>query len=91
MRIVVVIISLAAIALGLVHIRRAEMSVQYELQRVRTEQVELRRRLWDQQVRMGLLTAPDEVRRRAEDMSLGLTHRTGAQRQHAIRPEYGNR
>jgi len=73
MRLALIIVSLAATAVGLVHLRRAETSAAHEIQAQRAAQVELRRRLWDQQVELGWLTAPHEVRRRADEMSLRLS------------------
>ncbi|MCK4601077.1 MAG: hypothetical protein KAU28_01340, partial [Phycisphaerae bacterium] len=72
MRLAFVIISLAAIALALVHVRRAESCAGHEIQRLRTRQVELRRRMWDQEVRIGQLTAPGELRRKGREMSLDM-------------------
>ena len=74
-RLVLVIFSLAAIAVGQVHIRRADATVCHEIQQLQRRQVSLRRRLWDQQVRLGYLTAPDELRHRAGLMALQLTEK----------------
>jgi hypothetical protein len=72
MRLAVVILALAAIAVTLVHIRRSEATVRHEIQDLRTAQVSLRRQLWDRQVRAGQLTAPSEVRRRVGEMALDM-------------------
>ena len=72
MRLALIIILLAVIALGLVHIRRMESTARCEIHRLRLQQTMLRRRVWDQQVRLGYLTAPTEIRRRADVMALGL-------------------
>jgi len=72
MRMAVVIIALAAIAVALVHLRRAELSVRHETQELRTQQVGLRRELWDLQNRAGQLTAPGEINRRRGQMALDL-------------------
>ena len=68
MRLATVILVLAVIAAALVHLRRREITVRYEIQRLQAQQVRLRRKLWDQQVRLGCLTAPGEIRSRAEQM-----------------------
>ena len=78
MRLVLMILSLAAIGVGLVQIRRAETRACHRIQELQGQQVRLRRRLWDQQIRLGRITAPEEIRRRAEEMALWLTDRDGA-------------
>jgi len=79
-RIALVVITLAAIATGLVQLRRAETMLRHESQRLRLERITLQRRLWDRQVKLGYLLAPDEVRRRARHMSLELVDSTGVDR-----------
>ncbi len=76
-RIGLVIVLLAAMAVGLVHIRRSEMYVRHEIQRLSQQQILLRRKLWDQQVHLGYLTAPATIRSRADEMALGLILRDG--------------
>ena len=71
-RLVIVTIALAAIAMALVSIRRQEAWVRHDIQRRQQRQMALRRRLWDQRVRIGQLVAPAEVRRRAQEMALDL-------------------
>jgi len=78
MRMGIVIIVLAAMGVGLVQIRRQEMTARHEIQSLRAAQVKIRRTLWEQQVRMGELTAPQAVRRRAAEMALGLIDRSEA-------------
>jgi len=68
-RIAVVIVALAAVAVALVQVRRREITVRHEIQRLQTQQVSLRRTLWDQQARLGYLTAPKEIRRRMAEVS----------------------
>ena len=85
MRMGVVIVALAAIAVTLVHIRRMEIAARHQTQDLRTCQVKLRRKLWDQQIRLGFLTSPDEVRRRADEMSLDLIEKEEANRRTADR------
>jgi hypothetical protein len=70
MRLAVIIISLAAIGVGLVQIRRAEMMERHATQRLREQQVFVRRDLQDQQVRKGYLTAPGEIDGRAREMAM---------------------
>jgi hypothetical protein len=75
MKLAMVIVCLAAIAAGVVHFRRERTYIRNEVQRLQTQQVALRRDLWDQQVRMGWLVQPAEVRRRAEDLALPMADR----------------
>jgi len=63
---VIVIFALGGIALSLVHLRRRQAVASHEIQVVRLQQVELRRRLWDQQVHLSYLTDPRTVRQRVE-------------------------
>jgi len=72
-RISLIIVALAAIAVGLVHLRREQTRVAYQTQRAQIRQVELRRRLCDQQVELGRLTNPQCVRRRASQLDIALT------------------
>ena len=72
MRLAAVIVILAAIAVGLVHVRRAETIDRHQIQRLQLHRARLRRTLWDQQVRLGYLTAPGQIRRRSQKMALDL-------------------
>ncbi len=77
MRFVLVIVSLTAIALGLIHLRGAELSERHQIQQLEYQyRVEMRRKLWDQQVRLGYLVAPGQVRRRADEMGLGFVEKS---------------
>ena len=67
------IIGLTAIAVGLVHIRRQEIVLRHEIQRMQSEHTSLRREIWDRQVRLGHLMAPREIKQRSETMALDLT------------------
>ena len=61
--------------MGLVHIRRWEASARYEIQQLKRRRVNISRRIWVQQARLGQLTGPRRVRRRADEMALDLTDR----------------
>jgi hypothetical protein len=78
MRMAFIILGLTAIAIGLVHLRRAEMAVRYDRQRLESRRATLRREIWDRQVELGHLTRPDEVELRARAMALDLMHETPA-------------
>jgi len=75
LRLAAFILALTAIAVGLVAIRRSYALICHETQQLRLEQIRLSRKLWDQQERLGVLTRPDSIRSRAEEMTLGLTDR----------------
>lgn len=70
-----VILALAVVAVGLVHLRRAELIVRHDAQRLQLEQVKVRRQLWGQQITLSYLAAPAEVRRRSDQMCLDLVER----------------
>lgn len=74
MRFSLVVVTLAAVAVGMVHLRRATTRAHYQVQRLQVRQVGLRRRLYDQQAILGQLTAPSRVRKRAEQMDTTLTY-----------------
>jgi hypothetical protein len=75
MRISLVIAALAAIAVGMVHIRRSETRTNYQLQQLQVDQIYLRRKLYDQQANLGRLIAPKEVRERMGKLDVRLTSR----------------
>ncbi len=75
MRISLIIAALAAIAVGVVHIRRSETRANYQIQQLQLEQIYLRRELYDQQADLGRLISPGQVRQRMEQMGVRLTNR----------------
>ena len=76
MRIAVIILALTAIAVSLVHLRRADVAVQHEIQCIQSEHVKLRREIWHEKMELGHLQAPEAMRSRIEQMALELTHET---------------
>lgn len=74
-RLILILAAVTAICVALVHVRRQEARVRHEIHRGLTRQTSLRRRLWDQRVRIARLTAPREVRRRTREMALGRISR----------------
>ncbi len=70
MRFGLVLAALAAIAVMLVQVRRQETVVRHEMQQMRNERVQIRRKLWDQQVRLGYLTGPARVRQRVGEVAI---------------------
>lgn len=77
MRIAIVILALAAIAVTLVHLRRRQTSFAHEIQSLQSRQVTFRRKLWDQQTRLGYLTSPRVIHQRVE-LAVGVIHSAGA-------------
>ncbi|MBS3820435.1 MAG: hypothetical protein GVY16_01175 [Planctomycetes bacterium] len=75
MRLALVILGLAAVALALVDIRREDLAVRHEMQALETRHAEVRRELWSRQVDIGHLTTPQAVRYRADVLALELTDR----------------
>lgn len=72
MRLAFLILGLTAIAIGLVHLRRSEMALRYDRQRLETRHAHLRRDVWDRQVELGHLMSPAAIEDRARAMSLQL-------------------
>jgi hypothetical protein len=68
-----VIVSLAVLAAGLVHLRRQESAVRYQLQQLPLRHMEARRAIWDRRVEFGHLTVPRSIRHRADVMDLEMT------------------
>ena len=75
MRIILVIVALAAIGVGIVHVRRGQTRSHHEIQRLQMRQVQLRRQLYDQQAALGRLTMPRDVLRRTDRMGIPLVER----------------
>ena len=79
MRIAFVIVSLTAIALGLVHLRREEVAMRREMQQVQSEHAKVRREIWDRQMRIGDMLTPQAIRFRSEVMALEMSNEVAAQ------------
>jgi hypothetical protein len=79
-RIAVVIVSVAAVAVALVNIRRMEMAARHEtLKLLKVRDIELGRRSYDQDIDLGYLAAPAEVNRRRSEMRLEMAGKQEAQ------------
>jgi hypothetical protein len=74
-RFALLIIALAVVTVGIVHLRREEIRARHQLQDLQIRQVKLRRALYDQQARLGMLTCPRRVRQRAAQLAVDLTDR----------------
>jgi hypothetical protein len=77
-RVSLVILTLAAVTVATVHLRRAETRARHQVYRLQIEQIHLRRRLYDQQAILGRLTAPRRVRQRVRQLDVRLTSRLEA-------------
>lgn len=86
MRFGLVILFLAAIATGLVQLRRSQLRAQRDIQRFQLRELSLQRRLWDQEVRIGELIIPERIRFRARHMPLDIEPRGGADDDSGGRP-----
>ena len=75
MRITIVIVALAAIMVGMVHLRRTRTNLRNEIQKMENQQIALKRELQDQQIRLGRAMAPSEIRRRTAEMALQMVER----------------
>jgi hypothetical protein len=76
MRIVLIILSLTATAVCLVHIRRADVAVRHEIQCIQSQHVQLRREIWHEKMELGHLLTPEAIRSRVDAMALELTNET---------------
>ena len=74
LRLMIIIVAVAAIAVGLVYLRREEAQVSYETHRCLSRQTALRRKLWDQRLEIGHLVAPAQVRNRMRRMALDMSN-----------------
>ena len=70
MRLALVIFAMAAIAVGVVHIRRARTMLSHDIQKFKRQQIVLTRELDDQKAQMGWLFAPAAVRRRGDEQGI---------------------
>ncbi len=75
MRISLIIVALAAIAVGKLHIRRCETQANCRIQQLQLEQPDLLRELYDQQADLDRLISPGQVRQRMRRMDVRLTNR----------------
>jgi hypothetical protein len=73
MRIALIILGLTVIAVGLVHLRRQEVLVRHEIQRLESEHARTRREVWRREVELAKTFSPEEIRRRAKAMALEMT------------------
>lgn len=60
------IVALAAVSAAAVHMRLRQAHLRAEMCSLEAERIQLRRKLWDQQLRLGELTAPQHIRLLAE-------------------------
>lgn len=76
MRIAFIILSLTAIALGVIRLRTAETICRNQMLTLRNYyELEVPRQLQAQEVELSYLTSPREVQHRAEEMALNLVEK----------------
>ncbi len=69
MRTAIAIIVLMAVGITMVHLRRQDSAVRYEIQRLQLKQISLRRTLWDQHAVLAGRTNPRTIEKRVEEIS----------------------
>jgi hypothetical protein len=79
MRFVFIILFACLISTSLVYLRREQMLVRHDRQRIDTRHAELRREIWSRQVEIGHALTPAAIRDRSEAMALELTQPSPAQ------------
>ncbi len=72
MRVAWVIILLAAVGAGLANLRTRQIAAQARMVRLEAARLKVRRRLWDQQLRLGRLRRPKSIELRCLDWALEL-------------------
>ena len=72
MRLAWIIVAFAAIAAATVHLRLQQTRTRSEIHNLQADRLEVRRRLWQQQLRLGELTSPRHIRRLARDWPMDV-------------------
>jgi uncharacterized membrane protein YgcG len=72
MRLAWILVGLAAISASVVHLRCRQIQSRAEMQHLDNERLLVRRTLWDQQLRLGDLSTPQNIRRLTLDWPLEL-------------------
>jgi hypothetical protein len=67
-----VIILLAVLGAGLAKVRTRQIAAQAQMARMEAARLKVRRRLWDQQLRLGRLRRPKSIEYRCLDWALEL-------------------
>jgi hypothetical protein len=70
LRLAWVIILMAAVGAAAVHLRLRATQARTQIQSLEAQRVQMRRQIWEQQVKLGELTAPQETRFRGKDTAL---------------------
>ncbi len=76
-RIILIILALTAIGIGVVQIRQRQNLAKAEMYRLEASRLEVRRTLWEQQVKMGELSSPQKSDQRGRDWPLDLVGPAG--------------
>lgn len=73
MRFAWAIVLLSAIGGGLVQIRLSQNAVRTGMYHMEAERLKVRRELWDQQLRLGELVSPQQIRLRSRELAVEMT------------------
>lgn len=72
MRLAIVILGLAAIAVALVQFRKDEVVARHQMRQLEARLIEQRQQLWSQEAALAQLESPQSLRLRAQEMDLSL-------------------
>ncbi len=72
MRVVWVVMLFVIVGVTASVLRSRHVATQADLYRLDADRLQVRRRLWDQQVRIGQMKTPREIQLRREDLALDL-------------------
>ncbi len=84
MRVVWVILVFVLVGVAAALLRSKHTGAQVELYRLEAERLRVRRKIWDQQLRMGRLQTPREIQLRRQDWALDLLPPGATQTEGAI-------
>ena len=85
MRAAWVIILVAVVGAGLAKVRTRQIAARAEMARLEAARLKVRRRLWDQQLRLGRLRRPRSIEYRCLDWALELRPPGGAGTEELVR------
>ena len=85
MRIVWVVFIFVLVGVAAALLRSRQVATQADHYRLEAERLSVRRRLWEQQLRMGQLRTPREIQLRREDWALDLLPPGASSEDHIVR------
>lgn len=72
LRLAWIIVAMGAISATLVHLRCRQIQARAEMHHLEANRLQVRRALWDQQIRLGDLTSPPNLRRLTADWPMEI-------------------